>query len=99
MADYTIGASDRGVYEFPLDGGVQTTITVARGKTTTRLKVLVHSGTAPVYARPGRTVSVRDPKAIVIPPHTWDDDVNEGISTGTTISLISADDAIVSVYR
>lgn len=99
MADYTIGTDDRGVYEIPLTAGVITTVQLARGITTTRVKVLVHSGTSPVYARPGTSVAVQDVKATVIPPFTWDDDVSEGIGGGATLALISADDAIVSVYR
>lgn len=99
MADYTIGLNDKGVYEIPLAAGVSSVVYLARGITTTRVKVLVHAGTTPVYARQGTTVAVQDPRATVIPPFTWDDDVSEGIGGGASIALISADDAIVSVYR
>lgn len=100
MADHIIHADEQGAYEIALDANTPITIQVdARyGTQLGTLSVTVHSGTRPVYARAGNTVEVGDPKASQVSPYTWED-LYLNPNDGATITLISAEPAIVSVAR
>lgn len=95
MADYTIAPDEVGVYELPLTANTLLTVAVTetwRGQ----VQVIAHTSAAPVYVRPGITVTVKDTRARVVPSGTWLD-----VNCGTTgqVALISSGAATVSVTR
>lgn len=101
MADYSIGAEQIGVYEIPLSAGVVVTVQVANRyhPIQNRLQISVHDATAPVYAKLGTTVTAKEPGASVVTAGTWMD-MQAGLNGSTsTIALVSAEDATVSVSR
>jgi hypothetical protein len=102
MADYTIASDQVGVYEIPLTAGNVTTVTVANryGSLVNRVQVSVHDASMPVYARISRTVSVKDPNSSVVLAGTWLE-LQTGLDQEelSTVALISAADATVSVAR
>ncbi len=101
MADYTIAAGDRGVYEIPLTAGTVVTVDV---KPTTGQKVagavtvFVHSGNSPVYVRRGTTVTARDAAADMVPPFTVAD-LPLGVAGAGVVAFVSASAAVISVCR
>lgn len=102
MADFTITAAQNGAYEIALTANTKVTVDVT-GKPGTPIiaQVLAHTGTAPVYARVGTAITVKDPAARIVPVGTWLD-LNGGDwnQTGVqSVSLISAAAATVSVTR
>lgn len=95
MADYTIGADELSAPEIALTANTLVTVAVTeswRGP----VQVIAHTTTAPVYVRPGTTVTVKDTRARVVPSGTWLD-----VNCGTTgqVALISSGTATVSVTR
>lgn len=92
MANLTLPNADQGLYEFALDAHTVQTFTL---ESPGHVIVLVHSGDAPVYARKGPTVVVRDGKATIIPPSSFSDVPG----SASMLSLISAADATASVSR
>lgn len=101
MADYTLGAEQIGVYEIPLTAGIATTVQVANRyhPIQNRVQISVHDATSPVYAKVGPNITAKDPAASVVLPGTWMD-LQAGITgSTTTIAIISADSATVSVSR
>lgn len=102
MADFTIAPNEVGAYEILLTAGNPVTVSISNpdGFAATKAQVSVHDASMPVYARPGNTVSVKDPQATVVLAGTWVD-MQTTYQTGTaaTLSIISAADATVSVAR
>ena len=100
MADINVAPGDIGAYEIQLTAGEVTTVTFHNlpGYTGNTLQVSVHSGNAPVYVKPGNTVTARDPKSVVVNAGTWLD-IDTGYGNTGTISLTSDANAIVSVAR
>lgn len=101
MADHTIAQDQVGVYEILLIAGNVTTVTIANryGSLVNRAQVGVHDASMPVYARLGNLVSVKDTKSQVVAPGTWLEIPTGQTGDTTTIALISAADATVSVAR
>lgn len=101
MADYSIGAEQVGVYEIPLQAGSVVTVEVAHRyhPIQNRMQVSVHDASAPVYVKLGQAVTAKDPAASVVTAGTWMD-LQAGLNgISSTIALVSADDATVSVSR
>lgn len=92
MADHTIATDEVGVYEFPVEADVVTTVETDG---TDLFNVLAHSGASPVYARTGAEVQVQDKKAVIVPQGTY----ATVSGKGTLISIVSASSAVVSVVR
>lgn len=95
MADYTIGTDEITAPEIALTANTVVTVAVTeswRGP----VQVIAHTAAAPVYVRPGTTVTVKDTRARVVPSGTWLD-----VNCGTTgqVALISSGAATVSVTR
>jgi hypothetical protein len=106
MADATITAVQQGAYELALTANTVVTVDVTSNQASTKNKVqvMVHSGTAPVYAKftNGTTITLKDPTATIILPNQWVDltSVLGNPNTATfTVALISSAAAVVSVYR
>jgi hypothetical protein len=100
MADHTITGTDQGAYEIHTAAAQQTTVQVDAQYVyiTGSLRITHHNGNAPIYARMNNDTSVGDPKATMIPPYTWAE-IQAGQQASLTISIISAEDATVSVAR
>lgn len=98
MANVTIAADDRGVFEVPLVGGVVTTVQVVTSRFLSDVEVYVHSGSQPVYVRSGVTVVPKDPKSQIVPVGAFVE-VSVGSASAGTIALVSAAAAVVSVVR
>lgn len=100
--DLTLTATDRGVYETPLTPGAPTTITVEPTGAVggdgqpklEQLEVIVHTADAPVYLRPGTTVTVQDPEARMIAPGSFLQYIE-----AETLTLVCAGNAVVSIAR
>lgn len=101
MADYTISAAQQGVYEVALAANTVVTVDVTNYTTNPNndMQVMVHSGTAAVYAKFGTTVTVKDQGASVILPNQWVDVLGNPNAGTYTLALISSAAAVVSVYR
>lgn len=99
MADYTVAADEQGVYEIALTANAPSTVTFAGTDASVKVEIDVHTAASPVYVRPGTTVTVKDPKARVVPSGTWRDfNVYDWADT-EKVSLICAGAATVSVAR
>lgn len=95
MTDLTLHVDERGLYEVPVPAGETVTVSIEQtGPLLPDLELLAHESATPVYARPGTTVTVRDPKAWILPPGSWVSYV-----TATTLALTSEADATVSIVR
>jgi hypothetical protein len=101
MADATITAAQQGAYELPLVANTVLTVDVTNYYVNANndVQVMVHSGTAPVYAKFGTTVALKDQGATVILPNQWVDLLGNPNSATYTVALISSAAAVVSVYR
>lgn len=101
MADYTISAGQTGVYEIALTANTAVTVDISNYTTNPAndMQVMVHSGTAAVYAKFGTSVSVKDQAATVVLPNQWVDVLGNPNSAMYTLALISSGAAVVSVYR
>jgi len=99
MPDHTIAPDEQGAYEIQLEAGEPTTIQVDAqyGYLTGGIRVTHHGGNRPIYIRVN-DVNIGDPRAIMIPPYTWED-IPAGNTPNVTYALISADTASVSVAR
>lgn len=96
MADFTITQGQQGAYEIPVAAGATVVIAAVGFYDSLPLTVLVHSGTAPVYARPGATITAKDPlSTMIFPAGTW----ATTVTYNGSIAVTSSSDAVVSVYR
>lgn len=100
MADHNIGADDMGAYNITLTASQPATVEIATkyASLAYSVRVFAHNGNQPVFARLGNTITVADPKAMIIPIGSWID-IELGYTDTATISIISAEDATVSVAR
>jgi hypothetical protein len=100
MADHTIAATDQGAYEIQVPAGQATTVQIDAQYVyiTGSIRITHHNGNAPIYARMNSYTNVGDPKATMIPPYTWAE-IQAGQQHTLTITVISAEDATVSVAR
>ena len=99
MADFTIADKQNGQYELALAANTVLTVAVTKSQQAVAINditVMVHSGDSPVYAKIGNTVTVKDPEATIIVAGQW---ASVPSWTAGTLSLISASNAVVSVYR
>jgi hypothetical protein len=101
MPDYTIKSDEIGAYEIPLTAGNITRVSVDNpdGFVVSRVQISVHDASMPIYARAGDTVSVKDPVSSVVTAGTWMDMQGTINGKSSSIALISAADATVSVSR
>jgi len=101
MPDTTIAANQIGSYEIALAANTVSNVTISFDYTspTNLVQVLVHSGTAPVYAKYGAGVTLKDQSSTLIMPQMWSTMLANPNSNQVTVSLISSAAAVVSVYR
>ena len=92
MANLSLPDADQGVYEITL---VAKTVQTIAFESPGHVIVLVHSGDAPVYARSGEVVTVKEGRATMVPPGGFSDVPGSLLF----LSLISAANATVSVSR
>jgi hypothetical protein len=102
MADHTIQKDEIGVYEIHLTAGNTVTVDIENvyGFINNRAQISVHDASMPVYVKLGNTIAIKDTTAQIVNAGTWLD-IQTGYSDepATTIALISAADATVSVAR
>jgi hypothetical protein len=99
MPDITVDVDVLGAYEIPITAGTPQVLRFPQSAWHIRANVqlMIHSATDPVYARPGTTVAIRDPRAIVALPNSW---VDIPLGHGTqSLTVISAGDAVISVSK
>jgi hypothetical protein len=101
MADATITAAQQGAYELNLAANTVLTVDVANNYVSPNndVQVMVHSGTAPVYAKFAGTVALKDQGATVVLPNQWVDLLGNPNAATYTVALITSAAAVVSVYR
>jgi hypothetical protein len=104
MADATITAVQQGAYELPLTANTVATVDVTNNTPSTKnkMQVMVHSGTAPVYAKFASMVALKDAASTIILPNQWVDlssVLGNPNTAAFTVALISSAAAVVSVYR
>jgi hypothetical protein len=99
MADYTITNEAFGAYEIGLTANTPVTVQLETRNqyALTTAQVMVHTASSPIYVRSGTTVTTKDPRSTVALPGSWVD-IPVGYET-PTLSIISADDATVSVSK
>lgn len=105
MAAYTVAVGDHGKYEVALAANTEDVVTFGGGAgdatvtDLTRVEVVHHSGTAPIYVRFGATAVVKaDSCRGVVPPGT--SAIFEPSTSGdTAVHVISAAAAVYSVIN
>lgn len=96
MADQTLAATDRGIYEHPLTAGQAFTVDVEQAANS-GLQFINH-GDGLIYWNRGTTITARDAGTEIIAPGGW---IDTGVAPGhiTTFAFISTTGATLSVTR
>jgi hypothetical protein len=100
LADHTITADEVGAYNLELTAGQPVTVRIDTryASLAYSVRVFAQTGDSPVFARLGDQVAVADPKALIVPIGSWTD-IDLGYTDAATISIVSEDNATVSVAR